>query len=362
MLRPRSATFALLPLALFAIAGAAAAKDGAKASTSMQRVGSDPDIEGSIRFQSAGAKTRFEVSVRDAAPDTLLTLRVAGVDRDQRSTGRREGVRFSFGSGATKSGTLPLSFEPRGELIEVLDGDGVQLSATLAPGGGAGGSTAESVTLVPTGVIPGASGHARIVEKKGVVDFDVEIEDVPNGTYDLFVATVDRGDIVASGGRGEIEFSDGGDDAGELPLDFDPYGALIEVKNGGGQVVLSGDLLAGGGAPPVCIPSEVRLDLVNVGPDAAAKGDARHRVLADCDRDFRVEVEDLPDGTYDVFVGAVDRGDLVVVEAAGEHQGELEFHTDPSEVGKEPLGFDPRGQTLEIRQGATTFLSLDFPS
>jgi hypothetical protein len=297
MVRSRYATFAVLVLAGFTLAGGAAAKDGAKASTSMLRVGSDPDIEGSIRFQSAGAKTRFEVSVRDAAEGTLLTLRVGGVVRDQRSTGSREGVRFSFGTGATKGGTLPLSFEPRGELIEVLDGGGVQLSATLAPGGGAGGSAAESAQLVATGVIPGASGHARIVEKRGVVDFEVEIEDVPNGSYDLFVATVDRGDIVASGGRGEIEFSDGGDDDDELPLDFDPYGALIEVKNGGGQVVLSGDLLAGGGAPPVCTPSEVRRDLVNVGPDPDAKGDARHRVLADCDRDFRVEVEDLPDGS-----------------------------------------------------------------
>jgi hypothetical protein len=361
MNRSNSTKLALVLLAACVAAGGAAAKDGSKASTSMLRVGTDTDIEGSIRFQSAGGKTRFEVSVRDAAPDTLLTLRVAGVERDQRNTGRREGVRFSFGTGSTRSGTLPLAFEPRGELVEVLDGHGVQLSATLAPGGGAAGSGAESVTLAPTGVIPGASGHARIAEKKGVVDFDVEIEDVPNGTYDLFVAGVDRGDIVASAGRGEIEFSDGGDDD-ELPLDFDPYGALIEVKDGGGQVVLSGDLLAGGGAPPVCTASEARLDLVNVGPDADAKGDARHRVLDDCDRDFRVEVEDLPDGTYDVFVGGVERGELEVAEAAGEHQGEVEFHTDPSEVGKELLSFDPRGQTLEIRQGATTFLSLDFPS
>jgi hypothetical protein len=62
-----------------------------------------------------------------------------------------------------------------------------------------------------------------------------------------------------------------------------------------------------------------------------------------------------------VFVGGIDRGDVEVTEAAGEHQGEVEFHTDPSEPGKEPLGFDPRGQILEIRQSATTFLSLDFP-
>ena len=342
-------------------ADVATAKDGSKSSTSMARVGPDPDIEGSIRFQSASGRSRFDVSVRDAAPGELLTLRVGGVERDQRAAGKSEGARFSFASGTPKAGTLPLSFEPRGELIEVLDGDGVQLEAMLAPGGGSGGSSSEAVTLVSTGVIPGASGHARIVEKKGVIDFDVEIEDVPNGSYDLFVATIDRGDIVVSAGQGEIEFSDGGDDDDELPLTFDPYGALIEVKNGAAQVVLTGDLLAGGGAPPVCGESDVRLDLVNVGPDPDAKGDARHRVLADCDRAFEVEVEDLADGTYDLFVGGVDRGNVTVTEVAGEHRGEVEFHTDPSEVGKELLNFDPRGQTLEIKQGATTFLSLDFP-
>lgn len=354
----------ILLAAFVAFAGfapGAEAKDGSKAGLSMTRVGSDGDIEGSIRFQSSAGRTRFDVSVRDASEGALLTLRVGGVERDQRSAGKSEGVRFSFASGTPKGGTLPLSFEPRGELIEVLDGDGVQLQAMLAPGGGSGGSSSEAVTLLPTGVVPGASGHARIVAKKGVIDFDVEIEDVPNGSYDLFVAGIDRGDILVSAGQGEIEFSDGGDDPDELPLTFDPYGALIEVKNGAAQVVLSGDLLAGGGVPPVCTESDVRFDFVNVGPDPDAKGDARHRVLPDCDRAFHVEVEDLADGSYDLFVGGIDRGDVQVTEVAGEHRGEIEFHTDPSEVGKVLLTFDPRGQTIEVKQGATTLLSLDFP-
>jgi hypothetical protein len=67
-------------------------------------------------------------------------------------------------------------------------------------------------------------------------------------------------------------------------------------------------------------------------------------VLSDCDRAFHVEVEDLADGAYDLFVGGVDRGDIQVTEVAGEHRGEIE-----------------RGQTIEVKQGATTFLSLDFP-
>jgi hypothetical protein len=201
----------------------------------------------------------------------------------------------------------------------------------------------------------------RIREKQGVIDFDVEIEDLPSGTYDLFVDMLDRGDIVVSGGEGEIEFSDGGDDPDELPLTFDPYGALVEVKQGA-TVILTGSAIGGGGGGGgnVCSDEELRLDLENVGPDGDAKGDARHRVLDDCDRDFRVEIEDLPDGSYDLFVGGIDRGDIQVAEVAGEHQGEIEYHTDPSEVGKVLLTFDPRGQLIEVKQGATVFLSLDF--
>jgi hypothetical protein len=336
----------------------ALAKDGSKLSVSMQRVGTDPDVEGSMRFQSSSKGSRFEVRVKNAMPQQTLTLRVGGVDRHELSAGRNGSAKFSFRSGSAKK-AIPLNFDPRGETVEVWQGGVAQLAAELAAG--SGGQVSEVASLTSTGEIPGASGEARIRERKGVIDFDVEIEDVPNGSYDLFVEGVDRGDIVVSAGRGEIEFSDTGDDADELPLTFDPYGALIEVKQGA-TVILTGAALAGGGGGNVCTPDEDLIDLVRVGPDPDAKGDARHRVLDDCDRDFRVEIEDLPDGSYDLFVGGFDRGDIEVVDVGGEHQGEIEFHTDPSEVGKQLLSFDPRGQTIEVRQGATTFLSVSFPN
>jgi len=355
----RSSTFSLV-LALAAsllCAGAAFAKDGSKLSVPLTRVGSDPDIAGSMRFQGSSKGNRFEVSVSNAAINTDATLRVGGVDRLTLRTNGGGGVKFSFRSPAN-GGSVPLNFDPRGELVEVVQG-GVQLSNTLASGSGGGsGSVSEEGSLTSTGAIPGASGHVRIREKRGVIDFDVEIEDVPNGSYDLFVGGVDRGDIIVSANRGEIEFSDGGDDPDELPLTFDPYGALVEVKQGA-TVILTGSAIGGGGGGGgnVCAPEEVRLDLVNVGPDANAQGDARHRVLDDCDRDFRVEIENLPAATYDLFVGGVDRGDITV---DGTEQGEVEFHTDPNEVGKVLLTFDPRGQLIEVKQGATVFLSLDF--
>jgi hypothetical protein len=346
-------------------AGAAFAKDAAKLSVPLSQVGSDGDISGSMRFQGSPKGNRFEVRVSNAAEDADATLRVGGVDRLTLPTNSGN-VKFSFRSPAN-GGSVPLNFDPRGEAVEVWVNGEAQLANTLAAGSGGGGSgkVSEESSLTNTGAIPGASGRTRIREKRGVVDFDVEIEDVPNGSYDLFVDGVDRGDIVVSGGEGEIEFSDGGDDPDELPLTFDPYGALVEVKQGA-TVILTGSTTAttgggaGGGGGNVCGEEELRLDLVNVGPDPNAKGDARHRVRDDCDRDFRVEVENLPLGTYDLFVGGVDRGDIQVVLVMGEEEGEIEFDTDPNEVGKELLTFDPRGQLIEVKQGATVFLSLDF--
>lgn len=175
-------------------------------------------MKASTRFQSSSKGSRFEVRVKNATPQQTLTLRVGGVDRHELSAGRSGSAKFSFRSGSAKK-AIPLNFDPRGETVEVWQGGVAQLAVELAAG--SGGQVSEVASLTNTGAMPDASGEARIRERKGVIDFDVEIEDVPNGSYDLFVDGVDRGDIVVSGGRGEIEFSDGGDDAEELPLTFE---------------------------------------------------------------------------------------------------------------------------------------------
>jgi hypothetical protein len=351
----------LLTMLALLLPAAALAKDGSKLAVSLERVGPDPDIEGAMRFRGSSKGNRFDVKVRGAAPDTETTLRVDGIDRLSLPTKGNGSVKFSFRSPA-KGKSTPLGFDPRGLVVEVWQEGVLELAATLAAGGGGDDSrVSEEASLTNTGAIPGASGRARIRERRGVTDFDVEVEDLPDGVYDLFVDMIDRGDITVSGRRGKIEFSDGGDDPDELPLTFDPYGALVEVKQGA-TVILTGLALAttgGDGGGNSCTEEEVRVDFVNVGPDPDAKGDARHRVRDDCDRDFRVEIENLPIGTYDLFVGGVDRGDIEVQLVLGEEQGEIEFDTDPNEMGKELLTFDPRGQTIEVRQGATVFLSLE---
>jgi hypothetical protein len=93
---------------------------------------------------------------------------------------------------------------------------------------------------------------------------------------------------------------------------------------------------------------------LNDGVIPQAKGKARFRVRDDCSEDFRVEIEDLPVGDYNLLVGGVNQGTITVTDTGGETEGEIEFDTDPDDPGELLLDFD-------IEQGGTVFLSRTFP-
>ncbi|MCC6849124.1 MAG: hypothetical protein IT294_11545 [Deltaproteobacteria bacterium] len=304
----------------------------------------------------ATAPVRYTVTVKHAPPATPLTLSAGGIPQATVVTSASGNARFKFGANGAPG--TPLDFDPRNREIEIKDDDGDTLASSQEPGGTTpvGSKIDERVSLNATGAIPAASGHARLREKKGIRDFDVEVEDVPNGAYDLVVGGVVRGTITVVGGQGDIEFSNGGDDPDELPLDFDPLGAVVQVMQGS-AVVLSGTMLAGATGVSVCDPRESTTALSSTGADPDGSGDVRVRVKDDCDRDFQVEIEDVPAGAYDVVVGGVVRGTLLVVDVAGETEGELEFDTDADDPDELPLDFDPEGQTVEVRQGATVFFT-----
>lgn len=94
---------------------------------------------------------------------------------------------------------------------------------------------------IPATASAPVGGKAEARQRIGVdatKDFSVELEDVAAGGYELVVDGVVRGTInvttrAQGGTQGEIEFSsDEDDDDGELPLNFDPVGATIGVRQG----------------------------------------------------------------------------------------------------------------------------------
>jgi hypothetical protein len=193
------------------------------------------------------------------------------------------------------------------------------------------------------------------------------------GSYTLRVDGVERGTVqvaaVPGGTSGELEFRNPAE-AGKLPLGFDPRGRSIDVSRGG-QSVLAGLFPAqptgpvddsgggggddgpgdnGGGGSGGGTTGIWTAPLDNVGPDADANGSLTFEATAN-EREFEVEAEDLPDGSYTVRVAGTSRATMAVSRG----RGEVKFN-DPPRAGRQTLDFNPRGATTEIVQGSTVYL------
>jgi len=223
--------------------------------------------------------------------------------------------------------------------------------------------------LVGTSAAPAASGKVEFEALPGRADFEVQIEDLPTGSYALRVGGVERGqiDVIATpgGNQGEIEFRSPVD-PGKILLDFDPRDQIIEVLSGT-TVVLEGATPENGdvpgadlGTPPPFGEAEVEVDLNNSGTFADASGDAELEQRA-ARVDFDVEIEDVPPGSYNLLVAGVARGTIEVRDTPAGPEGEIEFRF-PAEAGKLPLNFDPRGALIEVADASGTILSANFPA
>lgn len=235
--------------------------------------------------------------------------------------------------------------------------------------------TEQRIGLVPARDGITASGHADFEERPDRTEFSVEAEDLPDGNYRIVVGGIDRGELVISLGVGETEFRSPVE-SGKVLLTFDPRGQLIEVHDGQGAVLTSGDGGFDGGdddgdddnnddddAPgDIDFGSvEIEIELENAGVYPAASGDAKLEPRDDR-ADFSVEVEDLPEGPYGLRIGGAMVGTIqVLTQADGSVEGELEFR-DPVEPGKLLLDFDPRGQQIEVLEDTAVVLEVLFPN
>ena len=232
----------------------------------------------------------------------------------------------------------------------------------------AGTGDTEIVSFLPNiGPFAGASAKAKFEERADRTEFSVELEDLPTGNYSLIVDGTQRATIavisVAGGTRGEVEFRSPVE-PGKLLLTFDPRGAQIEVSNGA-TALFAGQLGTSNPGPsptpgPVPLGNALYELFVepsgNDGPELYAKLEQRSDRV-----NFSVELEDVAAGSYEILVGGVSRGTLVVVATAGGTEGELEFR-DPVEPGKLMLDFDPRGQIIAATRNGSVVLQGTFPN
>lgn len=222
----------------------------------MANTGLVPAASGKLKFEELPGRTEFSAEAEDL-PAGAYALFVDGVQRGTiavaAATAGGSNGELEFRS-PVEPGKILLDFDPRGKLVQVRQGASVFLTATLGttaappppPGGGSGsppfGNAVYRLSVEPSGN-DGPELKARLEQRSSRVDFNVELEDLPAGTYGLSVGGIDHGNIVVravpGGTEGEREFRNPSE-PGHDPLDFDPRGRLIEITSSAGSVVLGG--------------------------------------------------------------------------------------------------------------------------
>jgi len=312
---------------------------------------------------SADGRQRLQIEVEHAPPGSYAVF-VAGIERGSLAapSGRGE---LEFGDDG--AGSPPLDFDPQAAQIDLVLNDAIVFSGVLmatVPDMNSCEASELRRRLTPE---QGGEASARMRTRDDCDrDFEVEIEDVDAGSYQLRVGGIVRGTIVAAFDpargrvRGEIEFDTDSDEATELPLDFAPLGQSIEIF-AGADLAFSIDVLEpGASTADSCMPEDDLRPLAANAIQPPASGHARLRVRDDCRTRLNVEIEDVVAGNYAVIIGGVPRATLTAAFDAvkGQVRGEVEFGDD--DAGAPPLDFDPHGQTVAIEQHELTVLSGSF--
>lgn len=234
---------------------------------------------GQARYEDYPAHMEFEIEVKGLA-DGDYHLYVGAQDQGGFNVLQGRGE-IEFAS-PKETGKMLLTFEPRGKQIEIYDSEGIVLSGFenmfeegeyghhgngygkhghgghsydcdlgSGSGHGMGGGMRNCVDdgdfieikaeLLSTGVLPDANGEAEWEMNSNRVEFSVEIEDVPVGSYALKVGGTEVGIIEAlqmHDGEvyGHIRFRDP-EAYGRRYLDFDPRGQKVEVLQSGSVIL-----------------------------------------------------------------------------------------------------------------------------
>jgi hypothetical protein len=298
-----------------------------------------------------------------------LTLHVDGILRGG-FTVKGSSAKINFDTTPAKAGVLLLDFDPRGKVIDISQDSNLLITGPMAAQArNVNFATPKSrAAFIPSTGID-ADGTARVklkVEKDARQKCSVELEDVPAGSYQLLADGTAVADIQVTSGsegtEGEVEFSNRDDEPDELPLTFDPATSVFTVQREG-AVYFQGELTyAGNGGSGTSTPVSLEERLSSTGLDADAHAKAEFEIDDRGRHKFSVEIEDVPAGGYELWVGGVPRGSIEAESDDDGIEGEIEFESGDDDSDELPLDFDPRGLLIEVKNGSGTFFSHNFGS
>lgn len=327
------------------------------------------DADGEAELQIRPNRASFEVEI-EQVPDGLYTVDVGEQERGTIEVVDGDG-RIRFRSPQVGQYAL-LDFDPRGQIIDVrFEGDIVLTAEAPEEGTIPGfqhgnppafGSGDIEVDLDNLGIYPDGSASAEYEEEEDTQRFEVEVEDIPEGSYALRVGGEVRGtiEVVADDDGetdGEIEFRFP-PETGTPVLDFDVLGALVEILEGDTvlfsvEFPLEGDDDDGNGPPGGGFPiqdAELTLDNSGVFPEAEAEAEYERRGARET---FEIEVEGLPAGSYPLVV---DGSEVGTFEVGEDGDAELAYRRPGNNPAFLPLDFDPVDAPIEIRADDGTVL------
>ncbi len=214
--------------------------------------------------------------------------------------------------------------------------------------------------MTPTTANLNAKGKIQFKDLPGNDQFNVTVHNLALGTYDFRVDGAVVGMIqVGSGNNGRNQ-------TGRLRLKgkhgmgFDPHGASLAVSQGGVDYLVAD-------FPDCDDEDEIEVDAVFVptGAIPGAAGDVEFE-SEDGETEFEVDIHGLPAGSYDLLVGGVIVG-TILVDSGG--MGEIEFSTDVDDKDDDGvcdhdplLDFDPMGQPIQVAQNGVVILEVTFPA
>jgi hypothetical protein len=219
-------------------------------------------------------------------------------------------------------------------------------------------------------------GKAKFWERVDRSDFHVSAENIDDGEYDIMVCAGIEGysnpvgSLSVVAGEGSTQFRSPQTEGSEN-LDFDPRDCLIELHDGSGAVLTSGDDVlepgtngnsGGGNGNNGNGKTEIEADLDYYGTYPGADGEASYEEKNNS-VEFEVEIKGVPEGSYPLWVDNSPRGNIVVAAEEDDDatlKGKLRF-SNPQKEERELLDFDPRGKWVEVYEGTTRIFDVLFP-
>ncbi|MDP3938660.1 MAG: FG-GAP repeat protein, partial [Deltaproteobacteria bacterium] len=228
------------------------------------------------------------------------------------------------------------------------------------PGGGGGGGGVIiiiRVNLLGTGADADATAAATFRAEGGDVRFELSAKRLAAGDYDVMVSGEPSATLAVSAAEaGKLQIEESAAAPPEEPgAGFDPRGKRLEVCQGDTTYLTVDFPATVEEARQLARGVRIRTPLESMTEGSAARGTIEFRSRQGRDQ-VKLNLRDVEDGLCTLRVGGVEVAEAEVVRG----KARLDFDSVPGKA-KLPLGFDPRGQLVQVLQEGEVALQVIFP-